>query len=111
MTTRQEPPGTTRDPADAGPGTAVAVARDFWDRLPFDVRAPDFHADPYPFYESLRGDGGDPVVRLPDGVLVVTGHHACLAVLGDERFGFGALNTGAQSFLMTDPPEHRRLRT
>ncbi|MFI9723378.1 cytochrome P450 [Streptomyces sp. NPDC052396] len=88
---------------------AVDVARDFWDRLPFDVRGAEYHADPYRFQERLRADG--PVLRLAGEVVVVTGYRECLAVLGDERFGFGALNTGAQSFLMVDPPEHRRLRT
>ncbi|MBH1935808.1 cytochrome P450 [Streptomyces sp. AV19] len=103
MTTDQHQPGTT--------GTPVGVAHDFWDRLPFDVRDPAFHADPYPSYERLRTEGGGPVVRLPDGVLVVTGHRACVTALGDERLGFGPLDTETQSFLMVDPPEHRRLRT
>ncbi|KNB50871.1 hypothetical protein AC230_19685 [Streptomyces caatingaensis] len=89
----------------------MGVAHDFWDRLPLDVRDPAFHADPYPFYERLRARGDGPVVRLPDGVLVVTGHQACLDALGDDHLGFGTLDTETRSFLMVDPPEHRRLRT
>ncbi|MEV4740695.1 cytochrome P450 [Streptomyces sp. NPDC049555] len=89
----------------------TAVVRDVWDRLPFDVRDPAFRTDPYRHYEQLRtAAGGSPVLRLDEKAMVVTGHAACLAVLGDARFGFGTLDTGTQSFLMTDPPEHRRLR-
>ncbi|MEV5505524.1 cytochrome P450 [Streptomyces orinoci] len=91
------------------PAPAVEVAREFWDRLPFDVRGEEYRADPYRFQERLRERG--PVLRLAAEVVVVTGYRECQAVLGDERFGFGRLNTGAQSFLMVDPPEHRRLRT
>ncbi|MFD0385690.1 hypothetical protein ACFQ2B_35235 [Streptomyces stramineus] len=85
------------------------VARDFWDRLPFDVRSAEFHADPYPFYERLRAAAG-PVTPLPDGALAVTGYQESLALLGDPRFGFGDLPLESASFLMADPPEHRSRR-
>ncbi|MEU2511910.1 cytochrome P450 [Streptomyces syringium] len=86
----------------------ISVTSDFWERLPFDVHDAAFRADPYPFYERLRGSG--PVARPADGVLVVTGYRASLAVLGDPRFGMGGGALESQSFLMTDPPEHRRRR-
>ncbi|UGY91170.1 cytochrome P450 [Streptomyces gobiensis] len=86
----------------------ISVASDFWDHLPFDVRSETFRADPYPFYERLRADG--PVARLSEGLLVVTGYRESMAVLSDPRFGFGSGSMESQSFLLVDPPEHRRLR-
>ncbi|MEU8031282.1 cytochrome P450 [Streptomyces sp. NPDC049099] len=88
---------------------STVVASGFWDQLPVDVRSPEFRADPYPFFDLLRGEG--PVVRLSDGVLAVTGYRECLAVLADTRFGMRPLGMDGRSLLMTDPPEHRRLRS
>ncbi|QDY80034.1 cytochrome P450 [Streptomyces qinzhouensis] len=87
---------------------SVTVAGAFWDRLPFDVRSPEYHADPYPYLERLRAGG--PVTRLAEDVVAVTGYRECSAVLGDERFGMKPLGAQGQSLLMTDPPEHRQLR-
>ncbi|MFF7731146.1 cytochrome P450 [Streptomyces sp. NPDC008001] len=88
---------------------SISVTAGFWEHLPFDVRGEAFRTDPYPFYETLRAAG--PVARLPDGVLVVTGYHEGLAVLGDPRFGLGGGALESASFLLVDPPEHRRRRT
>ncbi|GHF40523.1 cytochrome P450 [Streptomyces morookaense] len=96
----------TREPQPQPPG--IAVPEDFWRHLPFDVRGEAFRADPYPFYELLRAEG--PVASLADGVLVVTGYHAATAILGDPSFGLGAGALESQSFLLVDPPEHRRRR-
>ncbi|MGW2190384.1 cytochrome P450 [Streptomyces sp. NPDC001667] len=87
---------------------SISVTSDFWGRLPFDVRDEAFRADPYPFYERLRASG--PVARPTGGVLVVTGYGASLAALSDPRLGMGGGALESQSFLMTDPPEHRRRR-
>ncbi|WKK23940.1 cytochrome P450 [Streptomyces olivoreticuli] len=87
----------------------ISVTADFWDHLPFDVRGEAFLADPYPFYETLRTT--EPVTPFAGGgVLAVTGYHAALAVLGDRRFGLGDGALESQSFVLVDPPEHRRRR-
>ena len=81
--------------------------------------------DPYPRYERLREIS--PVVRAPDGALVVTRYADCAQVARDPRFahlppdmlaflGFPdwtehpALRMFYTSLLIQNPPDHTRLR-
>jgi cytochrome P450 len=81
--------------------------------------------DPYPRYERLREIS--PVVRAPDGALVVTRYADCAHVARDPRFahlppdmlaflGFPdwtehpALRMFYTSLLILNPPDHTRLR-
>ncbi len=89
----------------------------------FNPLLPEFHANPYPFYEQLREK--DPVHESPLGFLVLTRYDDVVMALRDPRFGrvgFEALLAaqygpeGAEgrlprSMLMRDPPDHTRLRT
>ncbi|MFF4523660.1 cytochrome P450 family protein [Streptomyces bluensis] len=86
----------------------------------------EFTRDPYPVYARLRAEG--PVHRVldPDGEVVwlVVGHEACRAAFTDPRLsrdwlGSGdvrqIVNTGQDAsvlrhMLMSDPPDHTRLR-
>lgn len=82
-------------------------------------------SDPYPRYARLREIG--PMVRAADGVVVLTGHAECAAMLRDPRFGHlpadmlgflgypdwrdhPALRTLYTSMLTINPPDHTRLR-
>ncbi|SDQ86507.1 cytochrome P450 [Quadrisphaera sp. DSM 44207] len=80
--------------------------------------------DPYSRYSRLREIA--PVVRADDGTLVVTGYAGCVAVTRDPRFGnppsqamefiapgwedHPATRLLFTSMLMTNPPDHTRLR-
>jgi cytochrome P450 len=88
----------------------------------YDPYAPEFIADPYPFYHRLRAE--DPVHRSATGAWVLTRYDDVVMVLRDERFGrkgfepllaalFGA-EAGqplVTSMLFRDPPDHTRLRS
>lgn len=89
---------------------------------------PDFDADPYPAYAKLRAQG--PVHHIRGGggerFWLVVGHDACRAALTDPRLSRdwrrnGHLATGLTAppatdgpgsahMLLSDPPDHTRLR-
>ena len=85
------------------------------------VLAPEFRADPYPFYAGLRRRG--PVCRVePGGMWAVTRHEEVLFVLRHpELFSSQGFRTAwqppwvgynplANSMIAMDPPAHARLR-
>ncbi len=89
----------------------------------FNPLLPEFHANPYPFYEQLREK--DPVHESPLGFRVLSRYDDVVMALRDPRFGRDGFETllaaqygpeGAEgrlprSMLMHDPPDHTRLRT
>jgi cytochrome P450 len=88
--------------------------------LGFDPFAPEFHADPYAQYRSLREGGA--LQRSPGGLWLSLSFAMCTRILRDPRFGHGGgldaplpgtsprLSRPVRSFLILDPPEHTRLR-
>ncbi|MFD3515117.1 cytochrome P450 [Streptomyces sp. NPDC058657] len=86
----------------------------------------DFVADPYPVYARLREQGPVHRVLTPYGedVWLVVGHEACRAAYVDSRFSrdwrtYGHLapqlpayahGPGNAHVLLSDPPDHTRLR-
>ncbi|MFD6876681.1 MULTISPECIES: cytochrome P450 [unclassified Streptomyces] len=88
--------------------------------------SPDFVSDPYPVYARLRRRGPVHHVSTPDGrdMWLVVGHDACRTAFTDPRLsrdwrGSGnisqIINTGQDQpglahMLMSDPPDHTRLR-
>jgi len=90
-------------------------------KLPFDPLAPDFIADPYPFYDRLREES--PILYDPDWKLwFVSTYEDINALLRDRRLGrdlegapkpdpktpFGKLHLN--SLMEKEPPDHSRLR-
>ena len=90
----------------------------------FDPFAPKMLADPYPLYARLRAEA--PVQRGPEGVWLVLGYDAALAILRDharfsvehgahatsERASPTTIERGLENvMLFKDPPDHTRLRS
>ncbi|MEV7417383.1 cytochrome P450 [Streptomyces sp. NPDC089919] len=101
--------------------------------LPFNPADPAFAADPYPGYAFLRDHA--PVLRGPLGAWLVSRYEDCELLLRDRRMGKDFANSkffeqvmgaagdepppflglglddwDAKLFMLTDPPEHTRLR-
>jgi cytochrome P450 len=91
----------------------------------FDPSAPEFIADPYPFYRRLRET--DPLQLTPLGFRVASRHADVAAILRDKRFGKDFIGRMARRrgpeflnepvyrsmshwMLLLDPPDHGRLR-
>ncbi|QKW07491.1 cytochrome P450 [Streptomyces sp. NA04227] len=98
----------------------------------FDPTDPGLQQNPYPAYAFLRENL--PVMRGPLGVWMVSRYEDCEALLRDRRMGkdfanskffeqimgsseelppflgFGLDDFDAKMFLLTDPPEHTKLR-
>ncbi|MFZ0547970.1 MAG: cytochrome P450 [Candidatus Promineifilaceae bacterium] len=88
--------------------------------MQFDVRDPQFRADPYPFYELLQANV--PVFYWEEwGVWFLTRYEDCNNLLRDNRLGRGEMSgfpdaeralweMMANWMLVQDPPDHTRLR-
>jgi cytochrome P450 len=91
----------------------------------FDLRhlGPDFYADPYPTFHALRAQS--PIMRMPDGSVLLTRHADLIAVYRDAqtfssdkqaeftpKFGAGTplLAHHTTSLIFNDPPLHTRVR-
>ncbi len=73
----------------------------------FDVRSPEFRADPYSFYALLRNFA--PVIYSEDwNAWIVSSYDGCRTLLRDLRLGHH--NSPESSFIFMNPPEHTRLR-
>jgi cytochrome P450 len=92
------------------------------------IATPQGQANPYPLYEQMRAVAR--VSRTSFGPYVVTGYDECQAVLRDPRLGRGIgieegsaslfgddgtrmsefLDMSRDNMLMSDPPDHTRLR-
>ena len=55
------------------------------DEALFNPLTPEFHANPYPFYQRMRET--DPVHLSPLGLWVLTRYDDCVTSLRDPRFG------------------------
>ncbi|HEX4816266.1 MAG TPA: cytochrome P450 [Nonomuraea sp.] len=85
------------------------------DVLGFDPYDPRFLRDPYVRYREMSEQGA--IFRTPAGLIVITTHELCGAMLRDPRFGHGSdplqgrdPGQPVESFLWMDPPDHTRLR-
>ncbi len=88
--------------------------------MEFDPRAPEFRADPYPFYDLLRTHA--PIFYWePWGVWFLTSHEDCQTLLRDDRLGHEFVgesppeqqalwNMQRNWMLSMNPPDHTRLR-
>ena len=74
-----------------------------------DWSSPEFLRDPYSYYRELREN--DPVHwDARRGSWLITRYDDCMAVVRDDA-RFSANQGYANSMLVTDPPEHTRLRS
>lgn len=88
--------------------------------MQFDIRNPEFRADPYPFLEMLRENA--PVFYWEEwGIWFLTRYEECNTLLRDNRLGQGEMTAFpdaeralwemmANWMLIKDPPDHTRLR-
>ncbi|MFC9330336.1 cytochrome P450 [Kitasatospora sp. NPDC057015] len=89
--------------------------------LPFDAFDPEYHRDPYPFFQRIREESG-PVFRTPGGMVCALSHEAASVVMTDPRLGYGDAPVVADQFvpnpdgppgrplIFMDPPDHTRIR-
>jgi pimeloyl-[acyl-carrier protein] synthase len=114
---------------DGAPGETVKPDGD-GSSYGFDPWSPEFREDPYPYYRRIRGE--EPVLEFRPGIWVITRYDLCSAVLRDHRrFGKDVTKSSVRATpgvrpgrpvtgladrvgtgipLMTDPPDHTRLR-
>jgi len=62
------------------------------DEALFNPLTPEFHANPYPFYQRLRET--DPVHLSPLGLWILTRYEDCVTSLRDPRFGRDGRDAG-----------------
>lgn len=88
------------------------------------LATPEGRADPYPYYEALRGHGN--LVPVKDGTFVAVGYRECAQVLRDPRLQVqdgtafdrvyprwrehSSVRAFTNSMLYTNPPRHGRQR-
>lgn len=88
--------------------------------MQFDIRNPEFRANPYPFLDMLRENA--PVFYWEEwGLWFLTRYEDCNNLLRDNRLGQGEITAFPEAerslwemmanwMLMQDPPDHTRLR-
>ncbi|EWM11560.1 P450 heme-thiolate protein [Kutzneria sp. 744] len=125
---QRRPRGEENTMSDRQLAAGIAIGKVVlgWFRLLDDPGAvlirPSQAIDPYPHYERIRARGK--VVPSKLGMLLVSDHELCSAVLRDPAFGVapnkeigqpdpglnGLVNPLEDSFIFRNPPEHGRLR-
>lgn len=89
--------------------------------MDFDPRAPEFRADPYPFYDFLRSFA--PIFYWePWGLYFLSSYEDCQTLLRDDRLGHYFISEAPPQqqalwdmqrnwLLVMNPPDHTRLRS